>query len=154
MTPKNRTELKSLFQNHSHLSAAHFAELINSSVNQRDDHFHGVWKPGQIYRKGDIVYDQRMLWEMQAETELCAKEDNRPGTGTQWSSPVQELGQKVDKLQQEVTTLRQELTAYQQQRELQWQQLLKYLTLLSVGVVAALVWMVGGSIYTVFAGTG
>ncbi len=148
MTPKNRLELKSLFQNNSHLSATHFAELITSLLNKREDYFHGVWKPGETYQKGDVVYYQRALWEMQADTEVCAKAENQPGKGTNWSSLGQELEQQVTQLQRDLKTLSQEFTEYKQQRELRWQQLLKYLTLLTVGVVATLIWLLGGSIYS------
>lgn len=153
-TLKNRNELKSLFQNNTHLSASHFAELINSLLNKRDDKFHGVWKPGQTYQKEDVVYYKGALWEMIADQEICAKGGEEPGKGDKWKSRLRELEQKVDNIQQDLQGLSKEFTEYKQQMDLRWQQLLKYITLLTVGIVIALVWLVGGSIYHLFTGAG
>ena len=43
-----------------------------------------------------------------------------------------------------------EFTEYKQQMELRWEQLLKYLTLLTLGIAIALVWLFGGAIYHLF----
>jgi hypothetical protein len=154
MTLKNRTELKSLFKNKSYLSASHFAELIDSLLNKRDDQFHGVWKPGQTYQKGDVVYYEGALWEMKAENEICAKDGEEPGKGDKWKSRLKELEQKVDKIQHDLEALSKEFTEYKQRMELRLQQLLRYLTLLTLGVAIALVWLFGGSIYHLLTGAG
>jgi uncharacterized coiled-coil protein SlyX len=152
MTLKNRTELKSLFKNNSHLSASQFAELITSLLNKRDDQFHGVWKPGQTYQKGDVVYYEGALWEMKAEKEICAQDGQQPGKSADWKSRLKELEEKVDKIQHDLQALSKEFTEYKQQMELRLQQLLKYLTLLTLGIAIALVWLFGGSIYHLFTG--
>lgn len=152
MLQRNRTELKSLFQNKTHLSASHFAELINSLLNQHDDQFYGVWKPGQTYKKGDVVYHNGALWEMIAETAIYSEIGQQPGQDTNWQSPLKELEKKVDKIQNDLETLNQEFTEYKQEMELRWQQLLNYITLLTLGVAIALVWLFGGAIYNLFTG--
>ena len=152
MTLKNRTELKSLFQNKSYLSASHFAELITSLLNKKDDQFYGVWKPGQTYQKGDVVYYEGALWEMKAEKEICAQDGQQPGKSADWKSRLQELEQKVDKIQHDLETLSKEFTEYKQQMELRLQQLLRYITLLTLGIAIALVWLFAGSIYHLFTG--
>lgn len=150
MPLKQRTELKSLFKNKTHLSASHFAELIDSLLNKRDDKFHGVWKPGQTYKKGDVVYYDGSLWEMKAENEICAKEEHKPDKSDDWKSPLKEI---VDKNQQELQTLRKEFTEYKQQMELRLKQLLGYITLLTLGAAIAFVWFFFGSIFQLFAVT-
>jgi hypothetical protein len=150
-TLKNRNELKSLFKNNSHLSASHFAELITSLLNKKEDKFHGVWKPGQAYQKGDVVHYKGVLWEMIAHQEICAKDGEEPGKSDNWKSQLRELEQKVDKIRLDLETLSKEFTEYKQQMELRWQQLLKYITLLSLGIAIALVWLIGGAIYHLLA---
>jgi hypothetical protein len=89
MILRNRDELKSLFKNSSRLSEAHFAALIESMLNKRDDQFHGVWKPGQTYRTGDVVIWQGALWEMVAEGEICGKPDQPPSKDNpNWKSLI------------------------------------------------------------------
>lgn len=86
---RSRNELKSLFKAKSRLSEAHFAALIESMLNKRDDQFHGVWKPGRTYRKGDVVIYQGALWEMTAEGEICAKPDEPPSKDNpNWKSLI------------------------------------------------------------------
>jgi hypothetical protein len=154
MTRKNRNELKSLFKNNTHLSVTHFHELITSLLNKKEDKFHGVWKPEETYQKGDVVYYERALWEMIADNEICAKGGEEPDKSDKWRSRLWELEQKVDKIQQDLQVLSKEFTEYKQQIELRWQQLLKYITLLTLGIAIALVWLVGGSIYHLFASPG
>ncbi|MDJ0620111.1 MAG: carbohydrate-binding protein [Calothrix sp. MO_192.B10] len=150
MALKNRNELKSLFKNNTHLSASHFAELITSLVNKKEDKFHGVWKPGQTYQKGDVVYYQRTLWEMIDDKEICAKGGEEPDKNDKWKSRLGELEQKVDKIQQDLEALRKEFTEYKQQMDLRWQQLQKYITSLALGVAIAIVWLFGSAIYHLF----
>jgi hypothetical protein len=146
MTLINRQELKSLFKNKSRLSEAQFADLIDSTLNKQDDKFHGVWQEGRTYRQGDVVYYQGKLWEVQAEKDICAKKDEPPGIGSNWKSHLQELAQKVNTIEQNLATLNKEFTEYQQQMELRLDKLLKYLTLLTLGVAIALVWLFGTAI--------
>ncbi|PAX56954.1 carbohydrate-binding protein [Brunnivagina elsteri] len=147
---KNRNELKSLFKNNTHLSASHFAELIISLLNKKEDKFHGVWKPGQSYQKGDVVHYQGVLWEMITDQEICAKDGEEPHKNHNWKSQLRELEQKVDKIRLDLETLSKEFTEYKQQMDLRWQQLLKYLTLLSLGIAIALVWLFSSAIYHLF----
>ncbi len=55
MATKRRPELKSLFKNGSVPTAQHFADLIDSTLNKRDDHFFGLWQPGTAYYPGEVV---------------------------------------------------------------------------------------------------
>jgi hypothetical protein len=150
MTLRNRNELKSLFKNKSRLSETQFADLIDSTLNKQEDKFHGVWQEGRTYSPGDVVYYKGRLWEMQAKTDICAKKDEPPGTGANWKSHLQELEQKVNTIEQNLATLNKDFTEYKQQMELRLDKLLKYVTLLSLGVAIALLWLVGGSIYQLF----
>jgi len=152
MNLKNRNELKSLFNNNTHLSESHFVELITSLLNKKEDKFHGVWKPGQTYQTGDVVYYERTLWEAKKET--CAKAGEEPDKSDKWTSRLWELEQKVDTIQQNLQALRQEFTEYKQQMDLRWEQLLKYITLLTLGIAIALAWLFGSSIYHLFATPG
>ncbi|OUL35159.1 carbohydrate-binding protein [Nostoc sp. 106C] len=154
MTLRNRTELKSLFKNKSRLSESQFAELIDSTLNKHDDKFYGLWQDGRTYQKGDIVYYQGALWEMQAEKEICAKKDAPPGTGSDWKSLLKELEQKVNTIEQNLEKLGKEFAEYKQQMELRLEKLLKYLTFLTLGIAIALVWLFGGAIYQLFSGAG
>ncbi|MDZ8055895.1 MAG: carbohydrate-binding protein [Aulosira sp. ZfuVER01] len=154
VTLRNRAELKGLFKNKSRLSESQFAELIDSTLNKKDDKFHGVWQEGRTYSKGDVVYYEGALWEVQAATEICAKKDEPPGTGSNWKSHLKELEQKVNTIEQDLKNLSKEFTEYKQQMELSLKQLLKYLTFLTLGVAIALVWLFGGAIYDLFSGAG
>ncbi len=156
ITLKNRDELKSLFKNNTHLSASHFAELITSLLNKKEDKFHGVWKAGQTYQKGDVVYYQHTLWEMTDDDDtdddkgICAKEGEEPDQNTKWTSRLRVLEEKVDTIRLDLDAFGKEFTEYKQQMELRWEQLLKYLTLLTLGIAIALVWLFGGAIYHLF----
>jgi hypothetical protein len=150
---RNRNELKSLFNNNTHLSVTHFHELITSLLNKKEDKFYGVWKAGQVYQKGDVVYFDSVFWEMIADQEICAKGGEEPGKNDRWRSQLRQLEQKVDKIQLDLATLGKEFTEYKQQMDLRWQQLLKYITLLTLGIAIALVWLLGGAIYHVFTAT-
>jgi hypothetical protein len=147
MTLKNRNELKSLFKSNTHLSVTHFHDLITSLLNKKEDKFHGVWKPGQTYQTGDVVYYEHTLWEMVEPKEICAKGGEEPGKSDKWKSRLRELEKKVDTIQQDLQALRKEFTEYKQQMDLRWEQLLKYLTLLTVGIAIALTWLFGSGIY-------
>ncbi|MBD2199393.1 MULTISPECIES: carbohydrate-binding protein [Calothrix] len=147
---KNRADLKVLFKNKSRLSETQFADLIDSTLNKKEDKFSGVWQEGRTYSPGDVVYYQGVLWEVQGKTEICAKPNEPPGTGSNWKSYVKDLEQKVNKLEQNLTTLNTAFTEYKQQMELRLDKLLKYITLLSLGVAIALLWLVIESIYQLF----
>jgi hypothetical protein len=55
MVLSSRAVLESRFQKGKYLSSEDFATLIQSMLNKHDDHFHGIWKKGREYCKGDIV---------------------------------------------------------------------------------------------------
>ncbi len=92
MMLKSRTELEANFKNGMRPSQTHFAELITSTLNKRDDQFLGRWKAGTTYRTGDIVVYERALWEMTDdglgnEQEICSHEP--PDTASKdWRSLV------------------------------------------------------------------
>ncbi len=79
MTLRNRIELKSFFKNDRFLAEEHFADLIDSMLNKRKDQFHGIWRPGQTYRKDDVVIHKFRLWVVIADDEICSKQE--PGEG-------------------------------------------------------------------------
>ncbi|MBD2166893.1 carbohydrate-binding protein [Calothrix sp. FACHB-156] len=150
---RSRNELKSLFKNKSRLSEDHFKDLINSMLNKHDDQFHGLWQEGKTYRKGDVVYYQGALWEMQAETEICAHEDEAPGKGKQWKSLVKELEKKVNQLQHDLTELSKAFAEYQEQMKIRLHQFLRYITLLTLGLAITFVWLFIGSTHHIVTGT-
>jgi hypothetical protein len=154
MTLRNRNELKSLFKNKSRLSEAQFAELIDSNLNKKDDKFHGVWQEGRTYTPGDVVYYQGVLWEVQAATDICAQKDAPPGTASEWKSHLRNLEDKVTTIEQNLATLNQEFSDYKQQMELRLDKLLKFVSLLTLGVAIAILWLVGESIYQLFSSVG
>ncbi|MDZ7962278.1 MAG: carbohydrate-binding protein [Aulosira sp. DedQUE10] len=150
---RSRNELKSFFKNKSHLSETHFAELINSMLNKRDDQFHGLWQEGKTYRQGDVVYYQGALWEMQSTAEICAHEDEAPGKGDQWKSLLKELEQKVNQLQHDLAALSKAFTEYQEQMKIRLHQFLRYITLLTLGLAIAFVWLFIGATHHIVTGT-
>lgn len=86
MTIKSRAELEAHFKNGQRPSEEHFAELIASMLNKRDDQFHGRWKPGTAYHTGDVVIYARALWEVSddgsgGELEICSEEPPGPDNG-------------------------------------------------------------------------
>ncbi len=87
MILKNRNELKSLFKNKSRLSEVHFAALIESVLNKREDQFHGVWQSDRTYRKGDVVIHQGTLWEMISHNEICSHDTPGKDKGN-WQSII------------------------------------------------------------------
>lgn len=68
MATKKRLELKALFKNGSIPTAQHFADLIDSTLNKRDDHFFGLWQPGTAYYPGDVVIFGKSMYMVRAET--------------------------------------------------------------------------------------
>ena len=55
MATITRAELQAYFKNGMIPTAQHFKDLIDSTVNKKDDHFFGLWRPGIAYRDGDVV---------------------------------------------------------------------------------------------------
>ena len=128
----SRETLKRTFQNRIRLSETHFALLIHSTLNKRDDRFHGYWREGHTYRKGDVVYYKGALWEMKADQEICGEEDNKPGVGAEWTSRLKTLEEQVGELQTDLKRLRQDFQDYQQMMEERWQRVDLQLTVLTV----------------------
>ena len=79
MALKKRSELKLRFANGLRPSERDFADVIDSAFNKRDDQFFGRWRPGTVYRKGDVVIHKRTLWELQADQDLCSNIPPAPG---------------------------------------------------------------------------
>ncbi len=78
MTIKSRKELEAHFKNGKRPAQEHFADLIWSMLNKRDDQFHGRWRAGIAYRTGDVVIYDRALWEVSddgsgGERKICSK---------------------------------------------------------------------------------
>lgn len=138
---KGRDELRSLFRNKSKLSEDHFAVLINSMLNKRDDRFYGVWQEGRPYRKGDIVYYDRKLWEMTAEAEVCGSKEEAPGKTNQWSSQLKDLEKQVEALQKEIEETKTKLQTLQTEVDQFKQQVAKFLSLLTLGIGFVFLWL-------------
>ncbi len=56
MQLSDRTNLIYRFRNGNYLSADDYASLINSMLNKFEDKFHGRWRRGRTYCKGDVVF--------------------------------------------------------------------------------------------------
>lgn len=145
-TLKGRDELRSLFRNKSKLSEEHFASLIASMLNKRDDRFHGLWQEGRTYRKGDIVYYDRELWEMTEAGEICGRKEEAPGKANQWSSRVKDLEKKIEALNQELETTKTKLQTLQTEFDRFKQQMTKFISLLILGFGFLLLWLLLGAV--------
>lgn len=128
----SREALKRTFQNRIRLSETHFALLIHSTLNKRDDQFHGYWRVGHTYRPGDVVYHEGALWEMSAEQEICGEEDNKPGVGEDWTSRLKNLEEQVSDLQQSLEQLCDEFQEHRKQTEHHLQRVDFHLNILTV----------------------
>ena len=136
-TPKGRSDLKSRFENKKTLSADHFHELIDSSLNKPDDRFYGVWKKESSYPKGAVVYDDASGFLWKAKKDICSqdKEQKPPSEDLEnWESATHQL-------QQDLQVLREELT-----------QLKQCMTLLGVGIAAIIFWSLIVGIYHLLVG--
>ena len=128
----SREALKRTFQNRIRLSESHFALLIHSTLNKRDDQFHGYWRAGQTYRQGDVVYHQGALWEMTGAQEICGEADKAPGSGDDWTSVLRQLEDRVDGLEANLAQLCQDFQDFQQLMQQRQQQIDLQLTVLTV----------------------
>ncbi len=137
ITPKGRTDLKSRFQNNKTLSAAHFHELIDSSLNKPDDRFYGVWKKESSYPKGAVVYDDASGFLWKAKKDICSKDKEQKPP----SEDLENWESATHQLQQDLEALREELT-----------QLKQCMTLLGVGLAAIIFWRLIVAIYHLLAG--
>lgn len=154
MTFSSRNQLKSRFTNKSHLSEAHFEELINSVLNKRDDRFHGLWQSGKKYQPGDLVYFNKKLWYLSAKHEICANPKQRPGNSPDWTWLLQELSEKISKTQQDLEKLRQDFTEYKQQTEKRLSYLNNSLSVLTTGLAIAFFWFFGQAAFHLLMGKG
>lgn len=68
MVTKDRTALKSLFQNKTVPNDKDFHALIDSMLNKRDDQFFGKWRAGMGYQKGDVVLHNDRLYVFTGKT--------------------------------------------------------------------------------------
>lgn len=128
----SREALRRTFQNRIRLSESHFALLIHSTLNKRDDQFHGYWRRGHTYRKGDVVYYDGVLWEMIADGEICGDDDKKPGVEEYWTSSLKDLEDQVGDLKADLEQLCQDFQVYQEQMEQRWQKVDLQLTVLTV----------------------
>ena len=90
MTLKNRIDLKAKFRKGLRPSEDDFADVIGSTLNKRDDQFFGKWRPGMVYRKGDVVIYKRTLWEVKADQDICSH--TPPTLGEDWQSLIVPVG--------------------------------------------------------------
>ena len=86
MTLKNRRELKAKFMNGLRPSEDDFFDVIGSMLNKREDQFFGKWRPGTVYRRGDVVIHKRTLWVYRAEQDLCSHAP--PELGDYWQTLI------------------------------------------------------------------
>lgn len=138
---KGRGELGNLFRNGSKLSSQHFAALIYSTLNKRDDQFYGVWQAGQTYRKGDVVYYDRALWEMKGTGEICGREEEAPGKDPQWTCRIKDLEDKVTLLNQELDKTKENLDSLQKEFDSFKQLVTRFISLLTLGFGFVFLWL-------------
>ncbi|NJB86798.1 hypothetical protein GGR26_002575 [Lewinella marina] len=62
MALKNRNALKTLFTGGVIPTKENYADLIDSMLNRKDDHFFGVWQQGKRYCQGDVVIYGKSLY--------------------------------------------------------------------------------------------
>ncbi|MEM9212733.1 MAG: carbohydrate-binding protein [Cyanobacteria bacterium P01_F01_bin.150] len=147
----SRNALKRTFQNRIRLSETHFALLIHSTLNKRDDQFHGHWKAGYTYRKGDVVYYKKSLWEMTADKEVCGEEGKEPGVGDDWTSILEDLEKKVAALRTELEQLCTDFQAHKKLMEDRWQRVDFQLNVLTVAVgILGIGWLLNYLYHLVF----
>jgi hypothetical protein len=104
MAVKTRTDLKGLFSNGKKLNQEQFYDLIDSMLNKRDDFFMGRWRPGTVYRTGNVVIYNQALWEVPPDEdgnpqEICSC--HPPGESDDWVSlivPVEDEDWVVHKI--------------------------------------------------------
>jgi len=87
MAIKSKEELKQHFRNGKPVSQEHFADLIDSMLNKRDDRFFGIWRKGLVYQKGDVVIYDGAMWRLtfggeEGQFKICAV--NPPPDGDLW----------------------------------------------------------------------
>lgn len=90
MPLKNRTDLRAKFRKGLRPSEDDFADVIGSTLNKRDDQFFGKWRPGTVYRQGDVVIFNRTLWQVRAEQDICSH--TPPELGEDWRSLIVPVG--------------------------------------------------------------
>jgi hypothetical protein len=72
----NRAALKAQFRSGTVPTGQQYADLIDSMLVKRDDAFFGKWKPGIIYRPGDVViYEKAIYCCVTQETDPCGCDD-------------------------------------------------------------------------------
>lgn len=138
---KGRYELGKLFSNGNKLSSQHFAALIYSTLNKRDDQFYGVWQAGQTYQKGDVVYYDRALWEMKEEGEICGREEEAPGKDPKWTSRIKDLEDKVTRLNQELDNTKKNLDNLKKEFDTFKHLVTRFLSLLTLGFGFVFLWL-------------
>ncbi len=117
----NRLGLKSHFKNNSTLSETHFAELIDSTLNKKDDRFYGIWRTGP-YPQDAVVYDNVSGFLWKAKTEHCSRISPSQDPD-HWKSQTYQMQQDLQELQEDVTQLK------------------KCLGLMGLGLAAVIFWL-------------
>ncbi len=97
MSILSRGTLIEIFSNGSTPSGSDFKNLIESSLNRRDDHFFGQWQPSLSYRNGDVVIYNKSLYILVMDVgEICG-ENNGNGQGQGSNSYCGKEAPDVDK---------------------------------------------------------
>ncbi len=82
MAVKNRNALKTTFSGGVIPTKGNYADLIDSMLNRKDDHFFGVWQQGKRYCQGDVVIYGKSLYLLAIpeveERVLCPGEGEPP----------------------------------------------------------------------------
>jgi len=78
MAIKTRDTLYSIFTQGAIPSQSDYKDLIDSTLNRRDDHFFGLWRKGTRYCPGDVVIYDKSLYVLPGRVE---EEDCRPIAG-------------------------------------------------------------------------
>lgn len=68
MAIKTRNELGKLFQNGILPTAQDFVDLLDSTLNRKEDRFFGLWKAGIFYCNGDVVLHEGSLFVLDSPT--------------------------------------------------------------------------------------
>lgn len=69
MSVKSRAALYQLFRKGYIPAESDFRDLIDSSLNRKDDRFFGCWRPGAKYCNGDVVLYGKGLYQLRLEEE-------------------------------------------------------------------------------------
>lgn len=98
MSIQLRDTLKQTFDGRTLPSATDYADLIDSMLNRREDHFFGVWCPGRKYCQGDVVIFGKSLYmlDLPGEVEVTLCKDDLLIDGTDGDNTAKATKQKKE----------------------------------------------------------